>query len=106
MSDRALWQYRDRFYWDEEGLDSEDLAALLLADEIRRSLEIEAATSLVAMTFDQIQDHVMDRDGGRCLECGSLDGAMPRPIVPLESGGQLSPSNLRVLCRACRLPLA
>jgi hypothetical protein len=44
---------------------------------------------------------IMERDGGRCVDCNTTDQLTIDHIVPYAKGGTNEPSNLRVLCRVC-----
>ncbi len=44
---------------------------------------------------------VMERDGGVCQECGSLDYPQIDHIHPVSLGGATEEENLQVLCRVC-----
>jgi hypothetical protein len=46
---RSLWQFRDKFYWDSEGLTQSAVHALLLVRGQRQRRRIEHAQAIVAM---------------------------------------------------------
>ena len=46
---------------------------------------------------------VADRDGGRCLMCGSVYGLEAHHILPRHLGGSDHPRNLMTLCRGCHM---
>jgi 5-methylcytosine-specific restriction endonuclease McrA len=50
----------------------------------------------------------MQRDGNRCVECGSTQDLQVHHIVPRREGGSHELSNLITLCAACheRLDMA
>lgn len=48
-----------------------------------------------------VRREVMDRDGHRCLDCGSTKHLSLDHIVPFSHGGPDTVENLRVLCRPC-----
>ncbi|WP_311210900.1 MULTISPECIES: HNH endonuclease [unclassified Aeromicrobium] len=46
----------------------------------------------------------MERDGHRCVACGSEDDLTVDHIIPIIKGGEpTDESNLRTLCRPCNL---
>lgn len=44
---------------------------------------------------------VLQRDGGRCVACGSSDGLVLDHIISRRNGGSHHPSNLQLLCPGC-----
>lgn len=48
-----------------------------------------------------VRDHVFERDGHRCGECGATEDLTLDHIFPWTHGGKDIVSNLRVLCRPC-----
>lgn len=50
-----------------------------------------------------MQRRVLDRDGHRCLRCGSTERLHVDHIYPRYLGGWNIEANLQTLCRACNL---
>ncbi|MEV0031161.1 TerD family protein [Nocardia sp. NPDC050793] len=49
----------------------------------------------------EVKAEVWQRDGGKCVECGSGHYLEFDHVIPLSRGGATSASNLQILCRAC-----
>jgi len=50
---------------------------------------------------NEVQMFVWQRDGGRCVECGSNEFLEYDHIVPLSRGGSNTARNLQLLCQRC-----
>ncbi len=89
------------------------MSALLLEAENRRRLQIEKAHAVQAMTQNldnnakrqpipqQVKVLVWQRDGGRCVECGSQQDLEYDHVIPLAMGGSNTDRNLQLLCERC-----
>jgi hypothetical protein len=49
----------------------------------------------------EIQDKVWNRDGGKCIKCGSNEKLEFDHIIPFSKGGANTYRNLQLLCEKC-----
>ncbi len=50
-----------------------------------------------------IMDKVWNRDGGRCVKCGSQEHLEFDHIIPFSKGGANTYRNLQILCKKCNI---
>jgi 5-methylcytosine-specific restriction endonuclease McrA len=108
---RTLWYFHDKFYWEDDGLDAEDIKALVHQRERRLQQKVQTARSL--MHADEIgrptripipsdlRRLVFERDGGWCVECGSNFDLQYDHVLPVALGGATTVENLQLLCADC-----
>lgn len=48
-----------------------------------------------------VMTEVWDRDGGKCVRCGSQVGLEFDHIIPYSLGGSSSANNVQLLCQSC-----
>lgn len=110
--DRQLWQFQERFYWDDDGLGADQVYALLVTRQERQQQRIKRAEAMVAMGAtsrpqmrgaipDDVKQLVWKRDGGRCRKCGSASELQYDHVIPLSLGGASTVDNLQILCGPC-----
>lgn len=66
--------------------------------EVRRAMRMELAPGKHSI---QEWRQVMQRDGWKCLRCGSTKRLTKDHIVPIAKGGSNDASNLQTLCLSC-----
>jgi len=89
VGERTYWQFRDRFYWDNDGLRNDEVYAVILTREQRDTARVTRAQL------------VLTRDGHRCVHCGSRSELQFDHVIPYANGGSSGPENLQVLCGPC-----
>lgn len=110
---RSYWQFRHKFFWDNDGLSADQVYALLVTREQREMQRIERAQAMVAMGSqprsavvrgaipDDVKQMVWMRDGGRCRNCGNTSELQFDHVIPSSVGGASTPENLQILCGPC-----
>jgi 5-methylcytosine-specific restriction endonuclease McrA len=108
---RNLWHYADGFYWDGDGLSAEDVKALVLQRQRRLEQKLQSAHSLMRADANgrprrapipaDLRRAVFERDGGRCVECGTNFNLQYDHILPVAHGGATTLENLQLLCAEC-----
>jgi hypothetical protein len=112
IGDRQYWQFRNRFYWENDGLSGDQVYALLVTRLQREQATIDRAQAMVATGMrpqptvrgaipDDVKQLVWNRDGGRCRHCGSGAELQYDHVIPVALGGASTPENLQVLCGTC-----
>lgn len=113
VESRAYWQFRNAFYWDNDGLRADQIYALLVTRQQREAARVERAQAAVAMGGaprppsprgsipDDVKQFVWNRDGGRCRHCGAVHELQFDHVIPVAMGGSSAPENLQVLCGPC-----
>ena len=112
IGERRYWQFRDRFYWENDGLNHDQVYALLVTRLQREQATIQRAEAMVATGMqpqptargaiqDDVKQLVWLRDGGRCRSCGSQVELQFDHVIPVALGGASSPENLQILCGPC-----
>lgn len=101
-------EHRERMRWIvEEAKASEALrreddevawAQRLLAGERSAKTEQRGASDRPAR---DLRRQVWERDGGRCVECGSTFDLQYDHVIPFALGGATTFENLQILCSRC-----
>ena len=111
--DRAFWWYGDTFYWSTAGAyASKDIKALLFTRQRQGERELEHAHAVLAASGSpavrkrepiprDVRKIVWERDGGKCVECGSEFDLQYDHIIPFSMNGASTVENLQLLCAKC-----
>jgi 5-methylcytosine-specific restriction endonuclease McrA len=108
---RQWWWYRDCFYWEDDGLTAHDVMALVAERERRKQRKLERAHAAMRQELNgsprrepiprDVRLTVWQRDGGRCVECGSDFELQYDHVIPFSMGGATTAENLQLLCAGC-----
>jgi len=109
--ERVLYYLHNHFYWDNSGLDDSDVMTLIPQRERREYKKLQTARSLMRAEAagrptrtsipPEIRGAVFERDGGRCVKCGSNFDLQYDHVLPVARGGATTVGNLQILCSDC-----
>lgn len=108
----TYWQFQDRWYWDDHGLDYAQVYAVVATRRQREQAKVERAQAMVAMGLptqrygrralpDDVKQLVWMRDEGRCQYCEAQAELEYDHIIPIAMGGSSNVENLQLLCGPC-----
>jgi hypothetical protein len=105
----SLWAFEGRIYRADEELTGADVLALVRQRRRRAERALERAHAALAAERAPARSPipravrlvVFQRDGGRCVECGSGFDLQYDHVIPLALGGANTEANLQILCAPC-----
>lgn len=95
----AIWLYQGEWVVADPSLSLDDLAVLKDAPEELED-ESESLAGTHSLDLEAVQ-FTWERDGGRCVNCGSYANLVIDHVIPVYLGGGDAASNLQLLCRNC-----
>ena len=109
---RRYWWLQGGFYWEDEQLSGRDVLALVHERRVRAQRKLARAHAVMSAGEGdagprrnaiprEVKHAVFQRDGGRCVECGSNFDIQYDHVIPHSMGGADSVENLQILCAPC-----
>jgi 5-methylcytosine-specific restriction endonuclease McrA len=107
---RTYWAFEGRVYWEDGELDAADVVALVRERQRRAQRALERAHAALAVEAAErrrepipraVRLAVFERDGGRCVECGSGFEIQYDHVIPVALGGAGTIENVQILCAPC-----
>ncbi len=110
-----LFFYQNNWYYTFDDIDIQDAIVLVEAtykyekEKLQREVEhakgILSADTLVRedsrTISDSVKTVVWNRDGGRCVQCGSQKNLEFDHVIPFSKGGSNTARNIQILCQDC-----
>ena len=96
-----------------EGLSVTESSIESIKEQVKKGMEAEgeevidvtvklSSTKKRSRTISQeVKDRVWNRDGGKCVECGSNENLEFDHIIPFSKGGANTYRNIQLLCEPC-----
>ena len=107
---RTWWLFRDKVFWEDDGLSADDVRALALERDRRRGRQLARAHDQLRLDRtgprresipDELKRAVFRRDEGACTRCGSRELLQFDHVIPVALGGASTLENLQLLCADC-----
>ena len=109
---KRWWMFKNEFYWEDEGYSETEVMALILDRIQQKKRKVEKAIARTSNQEikpssrrqpipDDVKMFVWQRDGGRCVKCGSQEKLEFDHIVPIVKGGSDTARNIQLLCENC-----
>lgn len=114
---RVWWWFEGTFYWESGSYSGRDVLALIRDRQRRAAQKLNRAHMLLNIDEGktgrpkgrrepiprEIRRAVFERDGGKCVQCGSTFNLQYDHVIPVALGGATTAENLQLLCADCNL---
>ncbi len=117
--EKAIIEYKNELYAEQLQEEKEKIRQLLLEKDRKKQLSKTILKELIqegaiSNQFidkqgkrepipQEIMDQVWNRDGGKCVKCGSQQRLEFDHIIPFSKGGATTYRNLQILCKSCNI---
>lgn len=112
---RVWWWFEGTFYWESGRYGERDVLALIRDRQRRAAQKLDRARMLLNIDEGkvarprgqrepiprEVRRAVFERDGGKCVECGSTFDLQYDHVIPVALGGATTVENLQLLCADC-----
>jgi 5-methylcytosine-specific restriction endonuclease McrA len=112
---RVWWWFEGDFYWESGGYGERDVLALIRDRQRRSAQKLDRAHMLLNVEEGhtprprggrdplprEVKRAVFERDGGKCVQCGSSFDLQYDHVIPVALGGATTVGNLQLLCADC-----
>lgn len=112
---RVWWWFEGEFYWESGRYGERDVLALIRDRQRRAAHRLDRAHMLLNVDEGRtvkppgrrepvpqaVRRAVFERDGGKCVQCGSTFDLQYDHLIPVALGGATSEQNLQLLCADC-----
>lgn len=109
---RRYWVFQDAVYSSIADLKPDEVKALITEEEDRINAKVSRSLERAQRKGkdegigrqpipDDVKMFVWQRDGGRCVKCGSNQCLEFDHIIPVVMGGANTSRNLQLLCEPC-----
>jgi hypothetical protein len=112
---RVWWWFEGEFYWETGRYRERDVLALIRDRERRAAQRLDRAHMLLNVdegraakprgrrepVAREVRRAVFERDGGKCVDCGSTFDLQYDHVIPVALGGATTHENLQLLCADC-----
>lgn len=115
-SKKQWWMLNNEFWWEDDSCTPAEVQ-LLIIDKLKQKDEQKKRQVAKAIAHvsqpkspsiterqpipDDVKLFVWQRDGGRCVKCGSQEKLEYDHIIPLAKGGSNTARNIQLLCENC-----
>jgi 5-methylcytosine-specific restriction endonuclease McrA len=112
---RVWWWLENAFFWESGGYSERDVLALIRDRQRRSAQKLDRAHMMLNVEEGraarargrrepiarEVRREVFERDGGKCMECGSTFDLQYDHVIPVALGGATTVENLQLLCADC-----